>query len=99
MTEADLAAYVGAHADDTAFVTQCWDEATDLVTAFIGTQIVPESIKDRAILETGSELFHRRNSPQGLAQMAAFDGSPVRVARDPMVGAYPILAKAMVINL
>jgi hypothetical protein len=50
----------------------------------------------RAILECGSELFYRRNAPSGITQFATPDGqSAVRVARDPMVGAYPILAPYM----
>jgi hypothetical protein len=99
MTYEDLKTYVGAKADSDAYVIACYDEATALVEAFIGASVVPASAKDRAILETGSELFHRKNAPNGLAQYAGFDGTPVRIARDPMVGAYPILSRYMVLGL
>lgn len=95
----DLASYVGSQSSDSAFVQQCWEEAQALVTAYVGAQVVPQSIQDRATLETGSELFHRRQAPNGIAQFASFDStSPVRVARDPMVGAYPILNSFMVVG-
>lgn len=68
------------------------DTADALVTQFIGSVLgVPVGAIERAKLEAGSELFHRRQAPNGIAQFAAQDGAPVRVARDPMVGAYPIL--------
>jgi len=54
---------------------------------------VPPVVLDRAIKEVGSELFHRRQAPGGVAQFAGLDGAPIRVARDPMVSAYPILAR------
>ena len=99
MTWENLKTYVGARDDDDAFVTSCYDEAVTLVEAFIGSNVVPASAKDRAVLETGSELYHRKNAPNGVAQFSTFDGSPIRVARDPMVGAYPILARWVVIGL
>jgi hypothetical protein len=100
MTYEDLKTYVGAKDGSDAYVIACYEDATALVEAFIGTSVVPASAKDRAILETGSELFHRKNAPNGLAQFQGFDGAaPVRIARDPMVGAYPILSRWMVLGL
>lgn len=90
---ADLQAYVNANSSDEAFVTTCLAEATALVQAYVGTAVVPPVVLDRAVLEVGSELFHRRQAPSGVAQFAALDGAPIRVARDPMVGAYPLLAR------
>jgi len=53
---------------------------------------VPATALLRARIECGSELFHRRSAPNGIAQFATLDGgSAVRVARDPMIAAYPIL--------
>ena len=98
MSAEKLAQYVGATPEDQEFVTECWDDAYQLVWNFVGGADVPEQILERAILETGSELFHRRNAPSGIAQFASFDGAPIRVARDPMVGAYKILSKAMVMG-
>lgn len=54
---------------------------------------IPVEILKRAILEVGAELYHRRTAPSGIRNFATeFGGSPVRLARDPMVAAYPILA-------
>lgn len=84
--------YVGAAHTDDAFVESCWDEAIALVAKFVGTATVNADVLFRAQIECGSELFHRRSAPNGVAQFATLDGgSAVRVARDPMVGAYPIL--------
>jgi hypothetical protein len=92
MTAAQLKTYVGAPDSDLTFVTACWDEAVVLVTKFVGTATVPATALLRARIECGSELFHRRSAPNGIAQFATLDGgSAVRVARDPMIAAYPIL--------
>jgi hypothetical protein len=62
------------------------------VVAFVGTATVNADVLLRAKIECGSELFHRRSAPNGIAQFATLDGgSAVRVARDPMIGAYPLL--------
>lgn len=90
MTAADLATYVGA-SEDNPFIQACLDQATALVAGYVGTAVIPEAIQDRAVVEVGSELYHRQKAPNGVAQFSSFDGAPVRVARDPMVGAYPIL--------
>lgn len=91
VTAADLTAYVGAQPTDSEFVTACWSEAEALVSAYVGTATVPSEVLGRAVLEVGSELFHRRSAPNGVAQFATLDASPIRIARDPMVGAYPLL--------
>lgn len=84
--------YVGATHPDDAFVEACWDEATALVTKFVGTATVNADVLTRAYVECGSELFHRRSAPNGVAQFATLDGgSAIRVARDPMIASYPIL--------
>lgn len=92
LTWTALKTYVNAPTADDAFVTQCFNEAIALVTKFTGTATVPEAIVDRARIEVGQELYSRRAAPNGIAQYATFEGaSAIRVARDPMVGAYPIL--------
>lgn len=91
LTVADLAAYVSAPEGD-QFVMQCWTEAQALVDRLVGTSEVPESVLGRAYLEAGSELYHRRQAPNGIAQFATMDAPATRVARDPMVGVYPIIA-------
>lgn len=88
---------MGAPETDATFVEQCFDEATALVTAYVGSidpvTALPASIRERAVLEVGSELYHRRQAPNGVAQFSSFDGAPIRVARDPMLGAYPLLQR------
>lgn len=91
-----LAAYVGAAAGD-AYVADCWVSAQQLVAKHLVSAdvaaTVPADVLARAVIEVGSELYHRKNAPSGVAQFADLDGySPVRVARDPMVAARPILA-------
>lgn len=93
VTSQDLADYVGAVVDE--YVTQCLAVAKQMVTDYVGDVTVPDEIVDRATLEVGSELFHRKNAPNGVAQFASLDGAPIRVARDPMVAARPILAPYM----
>jgi hypothetical protein len=83
-------AYVGT--DETDFPQECLTSGLALVTRFIGAvTTVPTAIKDQATLIASSELFHRRSAPQGVAQFASMDGTPVRVARDPMIAVYPLL--------
>ncbi len=96
---ATLAAYVGAPDTDTDYVGECAAQAEALVAAYVATTEVPAAARKRAVLEVGSELFHRRSAPNGIAQFAAGDCNPIRVARDPMVGAYPILNRYVVSGL
>lgn len=97
MPVADLAAYVSPGAalpaSAEAFAASCWAQAEALVAQHIGDADVPAPISDRAALEVAAELFHRRQAPNGISQFATPDGGgAVRVARDPMVAAYPLLA-------
>lgn len=84
--------YVGAPDSDAAFVVECFVEACALVESYIGSTVVPLEIEQRAIIEVGSELYHRRQAPMGIAQFSTID-NPVRIARDPMNAAYPLLNK------
>lgn len=88
-----LKAYVGAHGtSDDDFIDACWHESVALVASYAGSATIPAEVLNRAHLECGSELYHRRSAPNGVAQFASMDGgNAVRVARDPMVGVYPIL--------
>lgn len=84
--------YVGASSSDDTFIESCLAEAGALVARFSGSATIPAAVNDRAVLEVASELFHRRQAPNGIAQFATIDGaSPIRVARDPMIAAYPLL--------
>lgn len=93
MAVQDLIDYVGASDLDAAYVESCYLEATELVSQFVGEVAVPSTVLERAYLEVGSELYHRRSAPNGIAQFGALDGAPIRVARDPMVGAIPLLQR------
>ena len=94
---------VSVSAADQEFIQACLDAAIELVAKECGAVAegdpsvmvfpasVPLVIVNRAIIEVGSELYNRRQAPNGISQFAANDGSAIRVARDPMVAAYPIL--------
>lgn len=83
--------FVRASDIDNDYIEQCWDEAVALVNAFVGNHDVPTAVLTRAYIECGSELFHRRSAPMGVSQFASADGTAVRVARDPLLGVYPII--------
>jgi hypothetical protein len=93
MTWEDLKSYVGATDTDDTFVEHCWDQANYLVNNFADADDVPEDLMNRAYLECGSELYHRRSAPNGIAQFSAFDGQPIRIARDPMTPVYSLLRR------
>ena len=93
ITWTDLKAYVGSTTTDDAFVQGCFDEAKVLVNYFAVAVYVPAQVMERAYLECGSELYHRRSAPNGIAQFSSFDGSPIRIARDPMTPVYPLLRR------
>lgn len=78
---------------DADFIESCADEAVALVNGFLRTDVdlVPASVLNRAHVEVASELYNRRSAPNGISQFAAPDGSAVRVARDPLVAAYPLV--------
>lgn len=96
--EERLTAYVTSGAaftsqDDGEYITACVVEAMELVNHEIGdATTVPDPVADRAVIEVGSELYNRRSAPNGISQFASPDGGAVRIARDPMVAARPLLA-------
>jgi len=91
LTLSDLQAYIGT--DETGdFINSCLTAGENLVDNYIGTvETVPEQFHDQAVLIVASELFHRRSAPNGIAQFASMDGSPIRVGKDPMTAVYPLL--------
>lgn len=100
MTWEDLKAYVNAPAADDELVEANWDEASELIDVFVGTTTVPATIIDRARIVVGAELYGQRAAPNGIAQFATFDGNnAIRVARDPMTGAYPLLGRYVPLGL
>ena len=91
VTLAELQAYIGTE-ETGDFIQGCLDSGIALVAKYVGdVEDVPATINDQAVLICASELFHRRSAPQGIAQFASMDGSPMRVAKDPMGAVYPLL--------
>lgn len=78
---------------DAAFIAECLEESMTMVNHRCGAALglVPVAALQRAYIEVGSELYNRRAAPNGISQFAAADGSALRIARDPMVAAEPIL--------
>jgi hypothetical protein len=91
VTLAELQAYIGT--DETgSFIESCLSAGNAIVGNYIGeNENVPREVHDQAILICASELFHRRSAPNGIAQFASMDGQPVRMGKDPMAAAYPLL--------
>lgn len=85
-----LRGYVNTTGGDDPVLVASLSEASALIGAYTAGSEIPKEIADRATLEVASELFHRRNAPHGVAQWGA-DGEPIRVSRDPMTPAYPLL--------
>ena len=91
VTVVEFRAYVGTD-EDSSFVDQCLNAGHATVTRYIGASTnVPVSVHDTCVLIAASELYYRRQSPQGVSQFAAFDGSPVRAAKDSLNAVYPLL--------
>lgn len=102
-----LARYVSAAPDD-EHVAACLAEASGLVAAELGAEEVdgvevtantflpvPAAVRDRAVLEVAADLFYRRQTRLGVTGFADSDLNPLRVTRDPLAGARPILAPYM----
>jgi hypothetical protein len=91
VTVADLQAYIGTE-ETGDFIESCLSAGNALVGNYIGeVDTVPHEVHHQAILIVASEIFHRRSAPNGIAQFASMDGSPIRVAKDPMNSVYPLL--------
>jgi len=90
VTVEQLQNYVGTQ-ETGSFINGCLSSGKLRVANYIGGAAVPESIVDTCVLHVASELFHRRSAPSGIMQFATLEGSPARLARDPMAGVYEIL--------
>lgn len=91
-TAADLRAYldIESTADD-AFIGACAVTADALVSAYVGDAEVPALILERACVEVGAELYLRRATRGGNAQIGTQEGPTFRTARDPLTGVYAYL--------
>lgn len=74
------------------------DVALKLVTKHVGTAEVPPDVIDRATLLVTVEQINQDKAPNGVLNQV-FDvgvgddtSTPVRIGRDPMKPAYPVLA-------
>lgn len=87
----EFQAYLGT--DETGdFITMCLSSGHALVDKYEGSvDTVPEDVHKQAVLIAASELYHRRSSPNGIAQFASMDGQPIRMGKDPLSAVYPLL--------
>lgn len=94
-----LSLFVGAGATPDGFVTECATEAREMVEHYVGSEIssMPAATLRRAIREVGADLYHRRAARNGVSGFEDTDlgSSPIRINRDPMAPAYPILRQYM----
>jgi hypothetical protein len=98
-TDTDPVTLVGeiAATYDEPTQTWTWTDSRDLgLEDYAGP--VPERVLDRATREVASDLFARRNAPNGIVnqQFAGADGpssGPARIHRDPLTPAYPLLTR------
>lgn len=95
---AQLESYVDAPAGD-EYAATCLAEAEALVTGLLGraaSERVDESVRDRAVLETASTLWHKRTTKLGVIGIGDTDAQPVRAARDPLIVARSILGPYLI---
>lgn len=91
-----LNASVSAVSEDE--ITAAIDVAAVLVTNYIGDALVDPLIIDRATLLVAVEQINQDNAPNGVLNQTYDVGvgdiasTPVRIGRDPMKPAYPVLA-------
>lgn len=83
---------VDGTADDD-FIQTCFDDATELVNDYVGDKFVPARKLELAIRRTGRDLYADRDAPQGVSQFSDANDTPIRVNRDPLTSAKPILRK------
>lgn len=92
---AELARFVSAPQED-PYLSECVTEATELVGKLAGDRLptIPGPVADRAILEVAADLYHRRATRNGIAGFddTEISAAPVRINRDPLTPARPILA-------
>lgn len=92
---AELSRFVSAPQED-PYLGECVAEAAALVGNLAGDRLptIPEPVANRAILEVAADLYHRRATRNGIAGFddTEISASPVRINRDPLTPARPILA-------
>lgn len=68
-------------------VTTAWQ----LIGAWLGPESVPNTVMSQAVHTTALELQRREKAPGGVLAPFGGEGGPVRLARDPLTPALPIL--------
>lgn len=89
-----LGTYLGeTSAAEATLIAECEASALALVTKHVGdAATVPDEVLVLAVREVGADLFHRRKARNGVTTFGGVDGAtPMRLNRDPMTAAYPIL--------
>ena len=87
-----VAEYVGG-VTTSSYLDDCVSVATCAVGRYTRGETIPDPVRERAIIEVAAELYHRKSAPNGVKLYADLDGATtIRVARDAMVAARPLLA-------
>ena len=73
-------------------LTPVYDAARLLVAQYVASRDVPDEILLLAVHKVGSELWASRDAVGGIVTGYTDMGSGLRLARDPMVAARPLLA-------
>lgn len=82
---------------DTARAQRAVEAAYGEVGAHLGTpatvDLVPLGVLRQAVLLVASQVWHAQDAPHGVANWADDGAAPVRVSRDPMTAARPLLRR------
>lgn len=104
ITEQQLVEHLAAGPDAVEEARTCLAVANAVLAEYLKGLMddaqVPSVILDEATLLVAADEFHRRRAPNGVLnqQFAGEDGLqavPVRISRDPLSAAYPLLAPYM----
>lgn len=88
----NLKEYVKSTDADDTLIQWVWTDAVALVSAFVGTATVPDSVYTHACLMAGMNIFQARVAQNGVVGFAAND-RPVFAPKDPLFNVYPLLVR------
>ncbi|MDU5025364.1 MAG: hypothetical protein E6261_04610 [Cutibacterium avidum] len=93
ITAHNLADYLGSPSLPDQDAGPVIDAATQLVNQTLGGNLddVPASILSQAEVIVAAELWRRRDAPGGVVNAWGDAATPVRLARDPITPALPLL--------
>lgn len=86
----DLGAWINAPGADPVALDLIASAAAEAVATMIAGAEIPESVHRLAILAAGSDLYERRNAPNGV-RMFGPDGEAIRVRNDDLAAARSLL--------